>query len=178
LAPGESVGVQVALTAGQPGALANTALVTADEPDPNGADNVVAVRATVAAPVPPDTPKPAPSTPPAVTLHGTPALKGRVVRATLSCRAAAGAECRGTLALTARVRSRGRLRTVTLGQAGYALAAGERATVGTPLSRSGRRIVARSRTVTATLTVRLGSGKSATAAARKRVRLRAKGGHR
>ncbi|HEY4280377.1 MAG TPA: beta-propeller fold lactonase family protein [Conexibacter sp.] len=201
LAPSASATVQVAVTAGQAGALLNTAHVAGDQLDPHSDDNVASVRTTVDAPpttptgpqqpgqetpTPPEVPTSGPVTPTPgvstkVSVRGTPRLKGSELRATLRCQAAAGARCSGTASLTARMTEQtgshakhaSHVRTVKLGTVRYAIAAGKEATVSIRLSRSARALLASAHRLSATLTVRLGSSATAAPRVQRRVTLRA-----
>jgi hypothetical protein len=77
-----------------------------------------------------------------------------VARAVLTCHAAAGTSCRGTVTLTKRVGHR----TVTVGKASYKLTNGQKKTITVKLNRTGRALLrasARHR-LTVRVTVRLG----------------------
>ena len=74
-------------------------------------------------------------------------LAGRFIRVRLSCPAGTAGRCSGRTKLTARRgRTGSRAATrVTLGRAGFSIAAGKRATVKVRVSRAGRRLLARTR---------------------------------
>jgi len=107
---------------------------------------------------------PASGKPASATLTGV-AVKGTTASIALSCRAAAGAHCVGTLTETAKLRVRVgghyRTRTETLASGAYTLTAGKRATVRLKLDRSGRDALASAGKLKVSLVVRAGTGKSA-----------------
>jgi hypothetical protein len=106
-------------------------------------------------PVPPPA-SPPPATPPTVPASPAPGvarvarsarMKGGRAMLRLSCRGATGGTCRGTLKLTAR-RSvgrgkRGKSRNVVIGRASVRIAVGRTRTVSVPISRAGRRLLAK-----------------------------------
>ena len=103
---------------------------------------------------PPPSPSPtAPANPPTHSFAGVRlvstrlTLAGRFIRVRLSCPAGTAGRCSGRTKLTARRgRTGSRAATrVTLGRAGFSIAAGKRATVKVRVSRAGRRLLARTR---------------------------------
>jgi Ca2+-binding RTX toxin-like protein len=93
--------------------------------------------------------------------------RGRV-RLRITCPAQAGGACRGTLALTAR---NGR-RTLRLGSVGIGTAAGRTATVTIAISRAGRSLIRRRRSLAATATLTPSAGSPLTAATKRLTLLR------
>lgn len=109
--------------------------------------------ATPPAPAPqsPDTGPRSQTPPPSrarlATLPSRLTLDRRRRRASVRLRCLAGPTCRGRLALTVRRRVKGRLRTVTIGRASVVVRGGTSKTVRVTLTRTGRSLVRRSRSV-------------------------------
>ena len=70
-------------------------------------------------------------------------MSGKKALLRLTCKGSAGATCRGTLTLRARRAKKGGNRTVVIGRARVQIAAGRTRTVSVPITRAGRRLLAK-----------------------------------